>query len=35
MPPRIPYGVSNFLAIRQRDHLFIDHTRFIRAMEEA
>jgi len=30
----IPYGNANFYSIRERDHLYIDRTQFIRILEE-
>ena len=30
----IPYGNANYYSIRERDHLYIDRTQFIRILEE-
>jgi hypothetical protein len=30
----IPYGNANFYTIRERDHLYIDRTQFLRTLEE-
>ena len=32
--PRIPYGWADFRAIRLEQRLYVDKTRFLRALEE-
>ena len=32
---RIPYGLMNFMTLRERDCYYVDKTRFIESIEEA